>query len=146
MINETTHGDYLAFSKILKTHWHKDFSLPWNGIGNAIGVAKGSFNSHSFMIGFVEAVFAITAWILAVVGLKKIRTSYAIFTILGTLIFTSTGFLLSTPRYFLSIPTLFIIINIILNKNEEIRNLWIVISVMLLSYFTLLYATGGWAF
>lgn len=146
MINKATHGDYLAFSKVLKTHWHKDFSLPWNGIGNAVRVAKGNFGSHSFMIGVVEAVFAITAWILAIAGFKKIRTSYAIYTTLGILVFTSTGFLLSTPRYFLSIPTLFIIINTILNKNEEIRNLWIVISVMLLSYFTLLYVTGGWAF
>ena len=146
LINKATLGNYLAFSSVLKTHWHKSFSLPWGGIGNAINVAKGSFGSHSFMIGVVEAVFAITAWILAIVGFKKIRTSYAIYTILGTLIFTSTGFLLSTPRYFLSIPTLFIIINTILNKNEEIRNLWIVISIMLLSYFTLLYAMGGWAF
>lgn len=146
MINKTTLGDYFAFSKILKNHWHKGFSLPWNGIENAFEVAKGSFNSHSFMIGVIEVVFAISAWILAIVGLKKVRTSYAIYTILGTLIFTSTGFLLSTPRYFLSIPTLFIIINTILNKNEEIKNLWVVISIMLLSYFTLLYAAGGWAF
>ena len=146
LINKYTLGNYFAFSSVLKTHWYKTFSLPWNGIRKALNTAGGTFGTNSIMTGLVEAVFAITAWVLAVISFKKIRTSYAIYTLLGVLIFTSTGFLLSTPRYFLSIPTLFIVINTVLNKNKELYNLWIVISIMLMSYFSLLYAAGYWAF
>jgi len=145
-INKMVLGNYLAFREILETHWHKKATLPIVSIKNSINTATSKWNSHAFMIGYVEVIFALVAWTIAFFSIKKIRGSYALYTILGTVVFTSTGFLLSTPRYILSVPTLFIVLAFVLKNNKGIENLWILISVMLLSYFSLMYVSGFWAF
>lgn len=144
-INWLIYGEIFAFSSILKNHWFKDFQLPWNGIIQSWKIGLSGHEEYNIMIGFSEALAATIGWILVPLVFFKLRTSYAIFYTLGILMFTSTGFLLSGPRYLLSLTPFFILLGKEL-KSKSIIFLWSLTSIGLLISLTYLYSIGHWAF
>jgi len=133
-----------AFSQILKDHWYKTISPPWKGIIGAVEMSKG-WNPTSIMIGSVEAITTIVAWALVPFSFKKLQPSWAVYYFLGVLLFSSTGFLLSTPRYLLSLPPFFLILSLLVKKEKYFIPISF-IFINLLSYFSLLYVVGQWSF
>ncbi len=145
-INQKIYGDALAFQKILVNNWQKHFAFPWKSIADSWQIALGPGTTFfRVMIGWAEAVSATLLWILVPYAYKKLRRSYFIYYLLSLIFLSSTSFILSTPRYFLSIPPFFILLAY-LTKNKIIYVVWIFISTILLSYLTLSYVTGQWAF
>lgn len=149
-INYFVYHDYFAFQKILKEHWQKSFVFPWRGIYQSWRIAflyKG-WDSYRIMVGWGEAIASTLAWIfvpLAFYKKFKIRLSWAIYYLFGVIFFTSTGFILSAPRYLLSLPPFFVILARVL-KPKTTKIAWIIISAVLLFYLTGIAAKGQWAF
>lgn len=150
LINNSVYGNYFAFQEILKNHWQKSFALPWNGIGGSwkIVFGGGIWDEYKIIVGLSEAITATLSWV--VVGLSflkkfKIRKSYSIFLALGVLLFTSTGFILSGPRYILSLPPFFIILAKLLDK-KILKILWIIISTGLMIILCKRFVVGAWTF
>lgn len=149
-INYFVYNDIFAFQKILKDHWQKSFAFPWQGIYQSwrVAVLSTKWDGYRIYIGFAEAITSTVAWVFVPLPFYKklkIRPSWAIYYLLGVIFFTSTGFILSAPRYLLSLPPFFLILASIL-KWKTLRIAWIVISVTLLLYLTGVAVKGQWAF
>jgi Gpi18-like mannosyltransferase len=149
-INYNLFGNPLAFSTFLEQNWQKSFDFPWNGIISSWkrGIYTNDSFSYKYFVGYAEAIASTIAWVFVVFGIKKWKDKlpYLSYLFLGTLFFTSTGFILSAPRYLLSIPPFFILFAYILSKNKIIKFVWFGISLFLLVWFSFEFAQGRWAF
>ena len=149
-INYFVYNDIFAFQKILKDHWQKSFAFPWQGIYQSwrVAVLSTKWGEYRIYIGLAEAITSTVAWIFVPLSFYKklkIRLSWAVYYLLGVIFFTSTGFILSAPRYLLSLPPFFLILASIL-KRKTLRIAWVVISMALLFYLTGIAVKGQWAF
>jgi len=149
-INYYLYNDFFAFEKILQNHWQKSFIFPWEGIRQAWlrGINSNKWDDYRIFIGFAEAITATIAWIfvpIAFIKKLKINLSYSFYYALGVIMFTSTGFILSGPRYLLSLPPFFIIFTKIINI-KIVKYIWIILSTILLIYLTNRFASGPWTF
>jgi hypothetical protein len=149
-INFTLFGNPLEFGIFLKTHWQKSLDFPWNGIISSWkrGIFTTNSVSYKYFVGYAEAIASTLAWIGTFFGIKKwgIKSPYLVYLFLGTLFFTSTGFILSAPRYLLSIPPFFILLAEVVSHNKVATYVWCGVSLALLFWFSRVFAAGGWAF
>lgn len=151
LINYLLFANPFEFSVILKENWYKSFAWPWNGIISSLnrGLNTKELDNSKFLTGYGEAFSSIVAWIASVFGIKfwkKIQVSYLIYLIVGTIMFTSTSFILSAPRYLLSLPPFFIILTKVLKLNKVLMTIWVLISIGLLFYIANEFAWGHWTF
>ncbi|MBI3397304.1 glycosyltransferase family 39 protein [Candidatus Woesebacteria bacterium] len=149
-INFYLFNNPLAFQRFLSSTWQKSFQFPWIGLIDSWkrGFGTGYGFEYRFYIGFTEAIASSIAYVFAFLGLsKKIlpNSYYAAFLLLGVVFFTSTNFILSSPRYLLSLFPFFIILTKVLNNKLTI-SIWVVISIALGLYFSTILARGMWAF
>ncbi len=150
LINYFLFGQPLIFLQFLSENWQKSFALPWDGILSSWkrGIFTKEFSDYKFFVGYGEAIASTLAWISIPFGVKRwgIKSPYLLYLFLATILFTSTGFILSAPRYLLSIPPFFILLAMLVNSNKLIRNVWIVLSITLLFYVSYWFAWGHWTF
>lgn len=145
-INRSVYNNPFAFLEILSTNWQKHMVSPIAGIMDSWRIAfSGGLNNFVLLVGWAEALTATTAWLLIPFVFKYLRIPFAIFYTLSVIAFSSTSFILSTPRYLLSIPPLFILIALGVKK-DYLKNIWVFVSVALLICLSILFARGQWAF
>lgn len=149
-INIYYFGQPLAFLEFLGSNWQKHFSFFWVSILNSWrrGITTTELTNYKYLTGYGEAIASTLAWIFALLAIflkPKIRISYIVYFLLGTLLFTSTGFILSAPRYLLSLPPFFIVLNIVLNK-PWIKVIFLILSIGALFYLSYYFALGQWTF
>ena len=149
-INYSLFGDTFAFAKLLNENWQKSFAFPWEGIVASWkrGVFTHEPSNYKYLVGYGEAIASTAAWIFVLIGAKKwgLKSPYFIYLFLSTALFTSTGFILSAPRYLLSIPPFFILMASFLSRNKIVTAIWIITSVVLLFYIANEFAWGQWTF
>jgi hypothetical protein len=147
-LNFIVFGNPLAFRTILENHWYKKPAPPWESIrGSWLAAREGLSNEYSRMIGLSEAIPATLSLLAIPFVYKHVKRSSYVFLYVTTVLFiTSTSFLMSTFRYLLSIPPLFIALAVFFHNHILLYYLWIFISACLLTYFTLLFVGGHWAF
>ena len=146
-LNKLIYGNIFEFRSILASHWQKHFMSPLVSIMDSwrIAFSGGDLNSFTIMVGWVEAITITISWILIPFVIKYLRKSWAVYYVLSIVLFSSTSFILSTPRYLLSIPPIFVLIALA-EKNTFFKLTWRFISVALLFCFTILFTRGQWAF
>lgn len=145
-INQSVYQDAFMFKKVLAQNWHKYPAFPVDGILSSWRIALlGSFNNSTIMQGWAEAISTTLALVLIPIAFLKLRRSWAVYYLLGILFLSSTNFILSTPRYLLSLPPFFILLGLA-SKNFLFRVSWGFVSLALLFYLTLVYTSGQWAF
>lgn len=145
-LNWRIYGNYFEFQKILNNNWQKHFMFPWDSVTDTWRIAlTGSLNSFGIMVGWMEAITITISWILIPFVFKYLRKSWAVYYTLSIVLFSSTSFILSTPRYLLSIPPIFVLIALG-EKNDNFRLIWRFTSIALLFCFAILFARGQWAF
>ncbi len=143
-INWIVFKNIFAFKTILENNWHKQFAFPWVSIKNTMQLIT-NHGTNSMTLGYFEGIPAILGVILIPVAIKKLKFQDWLYYLLGIIFITSTNFLLSTPRYLLSIPPFFILLGIISKKNIIFYPL-VLVSLILLVYFSTLFVQGQWAF
>jgi len=149
-LNYKVHGDVLAFSKFLQTNWQKSVAFPWKGIVASFrtGLMMPTWGEYRILVGWAEAVTATIAWLLIPISLwgkLKLRASYGVYYVLGVILFTATGFILSGPRYLLSLPPFFVVwAKIWGGKIRE--KVWLGLSTAAMLYLAYLFSLGHWAF
>jgi len=150
LINYSLFSNPFAFLLFLKHNWQKSFSFPWNGILASWkrGIFTPELSGYKFFVGYGEAVASTLAWVLIPFGIKHwgLKSPYLIYLFLATILFTSTGFILSAPRYLLSIPPFFILFAKIIDSHKILKSLWIIMSVALLFYISYEFTWGHWTF
>ena len=110
ILNYRVTGDPFAFLTITRERWYKSFAPPWVGI---VALFEGLVWRPPFEIWTViwqQALFIAIDAVGAVAAWRWLRPSYAVWVGLNLLLFTSTSFILSAPRYSLilfPLPILF---------------------------------------
>lgn len=140
LINYLLFNDPLYFQQPLAHNWYKTFELPWIGIDNLISFVKNQEDK----IFYGEIVALIFAFLITIFVFIRIRKSYALYMLINLLLFTSTNFILSTPRYILILFPIYIGLGLIKNRLSII--LISSLSLSLLIFLTIHYLEGKWVF
>jgi hypothetical protein len=144
LLNAHVTGDPFKFLVFQREHWFKALTWPWVGIRGTYNAMWNS-TSHSQMVGVQEMVFVLLGLVGTVWCWIKLRPAYAIWMTGNWLLFTSTSFVLSVPRYTLVMFPLFILF-----AQLASRFIWRVViavwSLMFLGLFAAQFVRGRWAF
>lgn len=142
-INYITFGNFFYFTKPLETYWYKHLDWPWNGISNGFHYLQNYTDEVlvTYLFEFITLIFTL---IVTIFTYFKTRKSYGIYMLLNILLFTSTSFVLSVPRYSLILFPIFITLAKI--KSNISLTVTSISFIILLIYFTYLYTQGKWAF
>lgn len=143
LINFLTFGNPLYFVKPLQENWYKKTELPWVGIKNLI-YSIPPYNNVLFYAYISELISLSLIFFLSIYVFLKIRKSYGVYMFLSFILFSSTSFIMSTPRYMLAVFPIFIALGYI--KNRLFIAILSLAFIILLIYFTSLYIKGQWAF
>lgn len=145
ILNYAVMGNPLAFLEIQKEHWQKYLTFPWVGIWEKIKGVYYQPKPTPKMEGFVELIFVALGLFASIAGWRYLRNSYRVWMIASLLLFVSTSFVLSVPRYTLTMFPLFILIA--LYAKTRIRYAAITTcSIIYLAMFIISFVQGRWAF
>jgi Gpi18-like mannosyltransferase len=137
-LNLAVYGDAGAFVEIQHTYWNKSLSPPWIGIGNLLA-------SELPRAWIPELAFIGLGVVGTIVAAVRFRPSWTIWMAGNLLLFTSTSFVLSVPRYTLVLFPLFVWFAL-LSSSRVIGVLIGGASVAGLIFFASRFALGLWAF
>jgi hypothetical protein len=141
-LNYHVTGDPFAFSKIMEEHWFKKFTPPWVGIFEA----WSRIFRFNLTEGLHEFIFIVFSFLCTVWCWIKLRPSYAVWMTLNWLLMNSTTFVVSVPRYCITLFPLFIILASIAAKRPLAGRIMAATSLLLLALFATKFAHGTWAF
>ena len=146
LINLKTHGDALAFLRAQDEFWYKSITWPWVGIAGAWNAIWSRAPSEAQMVGWQEFFFVLLGLALTVWTWLRLRASYAVWMTLNWLLWTSTKFVLSVPRYTLVMFPAFILFARLTAKRPLWQAIITVWSLLFLALFVTRYVQGLWAF
>jgi hypothetical protein len=98
------------------------------------------------MTGVQEILFVLIGAAATIFGWKHLRNSYRVWMVANWLLFVSTSFVLSVPRYTLTMFPLFILMAMVARTWRYLNFgicLW---SILYLGLFTIEFVRGDWAF
>lgn len=146
LINRTVHGDAFAFLRMQDVFWSKSIAWPWTGVIETVRSLSWREPSEAQMVAWQEFFFTMLGLALTIWSWLLLRTSYAVWMTLNWLLWTSTRYLLSVPRYTLVMFPIFILFA----RWSLQRWLWQTIitvwSLLFLGLFVTRFVQGFWAF
>jgi hypothetical protein len=146
LINYETFGDPFAFLKAQDAYWFKSLTWPWKGIRGAWDGIGGRGPSESLMVGWHELFFVLVGLACVVWCWARQRTSYAVWVTLNWLLWTSTSFVLSVPRYTLVLFPLYLLCARADARSREAGVVILFWSLLFMALFAARFAVGQWAF
>jgi hypothetical protein len=145
-INFIVYGNPTEFLRIQNEHWFKSLAPPWDGISGLFGWLSDPDPDRSLMHGLAELGFLALGLAAMFHAAIRLRPAYFTWMVFNWLLFASTSFVLSVPRYTLTLFPLFISLGLV---TQGRRWLLVVISLASLAgffYFGARFANGAWAF
>jgi hypothetical protein len=144
LLNKHVTGDAFAFTSYMQQFFGKSLSPPWTGIDNAIGSLSRD-PAEAEMIGTQEVLFIALGLACTVVSWVKLRPAYSVWMTGNWLLFVSVSFVLSVPRYTLTMFPIYILFSML-----AARRVWLAVltfwSILYLAFFAILFTWGRWAF
>jgi hypothetical protein len=144
LLNKHVTGDAFAFTSYMQQFFSKSLSPPWTGIDNAIGSLSRD-PAEAEMIGTQEVLFIALGLACTVVSWFKLRPAYSVWMTGNWLLFVSVSFVLSVPRYTLTMFPIYILFSML-----AARRVWLPVlsfwSILYLAFFASLFTWGRWAF
>lgn len=145
-LNWSVYGTPFAFSEIQRDHWHKGLAWPWDGIAGVIGSTGREDPDWAFTLGWMELIFVALGLVATVATAVKLRATWATWMAGNWLIFVSTGFVVSVPRYSLALFGIVVWAALIAERWRVAGWVLGAASVTAMAYFTWRFAVGQWAF
>jgi Gpi18-like mannosyltransferase len=144
-LNLLIYGTPFEFLRVQHDHWYKSLAAPWDSISGAFNWFKSDKPDNQLMYGFMELLFVVIGLAGTIFAAFRFRPSWFVWMAGNLLLFVSTSFLLSTPRYVLTLFPLFVALALATART------WMLVlvsaaSVAGLIYFAGRFATGWWAF
>jgi len=146
LLNYVIAGDPLRFMLYQREHWYRYFRWPWEGIWETVNRVSSPKVVDAQMTGVFELLFVVIGAIAIVFGWKYLRNSYRIWMIANWLLFVSTSFVLSVPRYTLTLFPMFILMGIAAKAYRFVNFGFTVWSLLYLGLFITQFTRGMWAF
>ncbi|HLA64969.1 MAG TPA: hypothetical protein VK600_00140, partial [Candidatus Saccharimonadales bacterium] len=147
-LNKVVYGDPFTFLVIQRQHWYKSLALPWDGVAGVVGYITGDRGSNlgdSLLYGWAELIAIVIGLAGVVHAALRFRPSWFAWMAGNWLLFISTSFVLSVPRYALTLFPLFVSMALV-SRRTWVLALLSAISIGGLVYFGARFATGPWAF
>ena len=144
-LNQAIYGDALTFLRIQHEHWYKSLDWPWNGIGGVVGWLSSSHPDNVLMQGWMELTFIAIGLVATLHAVLRFRLSWFAWMAGNWLLFVSTSFVMSVPRYALTLFPLYVSIAL-LSRQRVALVIISAVSIAALIYFTGRFANGLWAF
>ena len=145
-INYYVTGNPTMFMTYQREHWSRYFRFPWEGIWETFKRVYNNKPNDAQMTGVQEFLFVFIGLFATVVGWRYLRNSYRVWMFGNWLLFVSTSFVLSVPRYTLSLFPLFILAGFLAVKNWWMNVFFTVWSILFLAVFIIQFYRGWWAF
>ena len=144
LLNKHVTGDAFAFTSLMRQFFSKSLASPVTGIDNALG-SLGRAPSEAEMIGMQEVLFIALGLVCTIVSWIKLRPAYSVWMTGNWLLFVSVTFVLSVPRYTLTMFPIYILFSML-----AARRVWLAVitfwSILYLSFFASMFTWGRWAF
>lgn len=144
LLNKYVTGDPFAFSSLMRQFFSKSLASPLTGIDNALGSLSRA-PGEAEMIGMQELVFIALGLVCTIVSWFKLRPAYSVWMTANWLLFVSVTFVLSVPRYTLTMFPIYILFSLLAT-----RRIWLAAitcwSILYLSFFASMFTWGRWAF
>ncbi|CAN5509962.1 MAG: glycosyltransferase family 39 protein [Pyrinomonadaceae bacterium] len=144
LLNYHVAGDYFAFLSIRNEFFYISLALPSTGVREAIASLNSS-PAQSQIVGMQECLFIALGFACTIASWFKLRPVYGVWMTGNWVLFTSATFVVSVPRYTLTMFPIFFLFAILAR-----RRLWLigitVWSLLYLALFAGLFAWGRWAF
>jgi len=144
-LNQVVYGDPFAFLRIQEEHWFKSLAPPWEGIDGVLGEISNRDPDRALMIGWMELTFIVIGLVGTVHAAIRFRPSWFAWMAGNWLLFVSTAFVISVPRYALTLFPLYVSLAII-SRRSLVLAILSAASIGGLIYFAGRFATGVWAF
>jgi hypothetical protein len=145
LLNKYVTGDAFAFISLQQQFFGKSLSSPLTGIDNAWGSMISRPPSEAEMIGTQEVMFIALGLICTIVSWIKLRPAYSVWMTGNWLMFVSVSFVLSVPRYTVTMFPIFILFSML-----AAQRIWLAVitvwSILYLSLFASRFVWGQWAF
>lgn len=124
--------------------WDRQASFPWQAVQNSLNyLSIGNFlqfgNGARVLVDLLSFVILAGTFVLF---FKKMRKSYRVFYFLALMIPLYSGTLTSFPRYALVIFPFYFTVALL--KNELVQKIGIILSLLLLSAYSILFINGFW--
>lgn len=145
ILNYHLTGNPWTFLLFQKQHWFRSFAWPWVGTQESFKTFLGRAPEDSQIIGGQELLFAFFGLVCTVWCCRRLRPSYSVWMIGNWLMVTSTPFLLSVPRYTLTMFPIYILF-----ARAAKRFIWRIVlttwSLLFLGLFAANFVRGHWTF
>ncbi|HYN63250.1 MAG TPA: glycosyltransferase 87 family protein, partial [Candidatus Limnocylindrales bacterium] len=126
-LNYALYGTPFQFLHVQQEHWFKSLASPVDAINSAFGWFESSEPDNRLMYGFMELLFVAIGFAGTIVAAVRFRPSWFAWMAGNLVLFVSTSFLLSTPRYALTLFPLFVALAL------PTRRTWLLVAVSALS-------------
>jgi hypothetical protein len=144
-LNLVVYGTPFQFLIVQHDHWFKSLAAPWDAISSALVWFGSDQPDEVLMYGVMELLFVGIGLVGTIVAAVRFRPSWFAWMAGNLVLFVSTSFLLSTPRYVLTLFPLFVALAL------ASRRTWLLVVLSAISlagfvYFAGRFATGVWAY
>jgi len=144
-VNLAVYHDAFAFLRIQDEHWFKSLAPPWNGIATTLRWFEVGTLDEQIMHGAVELLFVGIGLVGLIHAGLRFRPSWFAWMAGNWILFISTAFIVSVPRYSLTLFPLFVSMALATRRPAVLVVLSIA-SLAVFAYFAARFATNAWAF
>lgn len=134
-INYFEFGNIFQFAYVQQKNWNNTFDIGGHGLFSAIESITWRQGADKYMLGWAQIIAFIVAVASTFYSLLKLKPSYTIYCLVITFMMFTSSFWLSNPRYILVLFPIFIFLGELL-KNKYFFFLWVVLSISLLTIFS----------
>ncbi len=144
-LNQAVYGTPFEFLTVQRVHWFKSLSWPWDGISGVFGWLRSPKFETVVMLGWMELLFIAIGLVATVHAALRFRLSWFAWMAGNWLLFVSTSFVVSVPRYALTLFPLYVSLAL-LSRRRLALVLISAVSIGGLIVFAGRFANGVWAF
>jgi hypothetical protein len=146
LVNYAVFGDPFQFLRAQETYWQKRLTWPWVGVAGSWRALWTRGPSDALLVGGQELLFVALGLGCAAWAAARTRASYAVWAGANWLLWTSTKFVLSVPRYTLVLFPLFILFARAAEGHAVWRAALVVWSLLFMGLFVARFVQGLWGF
>jgi hypothetical protein len=144
-INLLSTGNAFTFMGIEANHWFNRLD-PWSGLQGAYYWATTAEFSSNLTIGIAPIAFAVFGLLITGIAIwRRFRPSLIMCMFLSWGLAVSTSWWISVPRYIMAMFPLYIVMGLLI-KRKLLIGATLIVSSIILCFFTVLFALGWWAF
>ena len=144
LLNRQVTGNAFAFTSLMQEFFFKSLSSPLTGIDSVLNALRRA-PGEAEMVGMQELIFITLGLVCTIFSWIKLRPSYSIWMTGNWLLFVSVSFVLSVPRYTLTMFPIFILFAMLASRRVWFAGIT-VWSILYLSFFASIFTWGRWAF